>query len=83
MLVILSTLALTGCSRHYAMTMNNGTRIVTASKPRLQGGSYYFKNADGQEISIPQGRVRKIAPANSSSMDDNPFKLGPGGSVAK
>jgi hypothetical protein len=83
LVVVLSTLALTGCSRHYAMTMTNGSRIVTASKPKLKNGSYFFKNAEGKEVVVPAGRVRQITPASSSSSDDNPFKLGPGGSVVK
>jgi uncharacterized protein YcfL len=73
--VALASLTLTGCSRHYAITLNNGTQFVTSSKPRLKGGSYYFKDASGQEQSISQGRVREIAPASRASAE-NPFKLG-------
>ncbi len=55
-------LASAGCSRHYLIKLSNGGQITTASKPRLKGSSYYFKDAKGQVRSVPAGRVNEIEP---------------------
>lgn len=82
-LLLFSVLALSGCSRHYVMTMNNGTQVVATSKPRLQGGTYYYKDANGTEQVMPQGRVRQVSPGSSAKVEANPFKVGPGGAPSK
>jgi len=82
-LLMFSVLALSGCSRHYVMTLNNGTKVVAASKPQLKEGTYYFKDATGGEQTIPQGRVREISPGTHSKTEANPFKVGPGSAPAK
>ncbi len=69
----IALLLLPACSRHYVLKMSNGVQIVTASKPRLKGGSYYFKDASGREQSVPQGRVQEIAPASQAKEASNPF----------
>lgn len=68
---VLATLLLTGCARHYTMTLNSGNRITTLSKPRLENGNYVFKDAKGQIMSVPAGRVREIAPANMTTPRQN------------
>ena len=65
---------LTGCSHRYVITLNNNNRITATSKPRFQGGNYYFKDANGQENSIPAGRVKEIAPASMVKDPNEPFK---------
>ena len=65
---------LTGCSHTYVITLNNNIRVTTTSKPQLQGGNYYFKDANGQENSIPAGRVKEIAPASMVKEEKTPFK---------
>ena len=82
-LLLFSVLALSGCSRHYVMTMNNGTQVVSTSKPRLQGGTYYYKDTTGTEQVMPQGRVRQVSPGSTSKVEANPFKVGPGGAPSK
>jgi hypothetical protein len=64
---------LPGCSRHYVLKLTNGVQVVSASKPRLKGGAYYFKDASGREQAIPQGRIREIAPASRAKEDSNKF----------
>ncbi len=64
----------TGCSHRYVITLNNNNRITSMSKPRFQGGNCYFKDANGQENSIPAGRVKEIAPASMVKEEKTPFK---------
>ena len=73
LLALLGSSLLCGCSSQYVMTMNNGARITTNGKPKLDGQSYVFKDAKGQEVRVPAGRVREIAPA-SMVKDDAQFK---------
>jgi hypothetical protein len=47
LLLLAGALAWSGCARHYVMKLNNGTQIVTASKPKRKGAAYYFKDAKG------------------------------------
>ncbi len=51
-----------GCANRYVITLTNGTRVVTASKPRLVDSRYVYKDANGQEVSINAMRVRLIEP---------------------
>jgi hypothetical protein len=66
-LTLLATLLLAGCARHYTITLNSGNRITTLGKPRLENGSYVFKDAKGQTSSVPAGRVREVAPSNMTT----------------
>jgi hypothetical protein len=44
---LLFSVLLTGCARTYVITMNNGARVTTKGKPKLQGSTYFFKDAQG------------------------------------
>jgi len=70
---VLLAVLLTGCTSHYVITLNNGSRITTASKPRLENGSYVFKDAKGQPASVFAGSVREIAPASMSKPENSKF----------
>ena len=65
---------LAGCARHYNLTLTNGTVITTSSKPRLENGSYHFKDASGKDVYIPSFRVREIAPVSMSKDSKTTFK---------
>ena len=73
-LALLGSLVFTGCARHYNLTLTNGNVITTASKPRLENGSYHFKDASGQVVFVPSFRVREIAPASMSKDSQTTFK---------
>jgi hypothetical protein len=64
---VFALLLLAGCTRHYTITLNSGSRISTLGKPRLQNGTYVFKDVKGQPGSIPAGRVKEVTPSNMTS----------------
>ena len=71
--LLLLPLFVTGCARRYVVTLNNGSRISTISKPRLENGNYVFKDAKGQPASVFAGSVREIAPASMSKSENSRF----------
>jgi hypothetical protein len=76
-LLVASLCALTGCARHYAIRLNNGTQVVTSSKPKLEKGFYVYKDARGQLSYIPAGRVSEIGPASQMSQSPTTFNAQP------
>jgi len=67
---IAALLILTGCAQHYVLTLSDGERIRTGSKPRLERGFYYFKDASGHDARpVFAGRVREVAPASMATPD--------------
>ena len=73
-LLLLGLLLLTGCARNYVITMANGRTVTTASKPKLVKGCYVWKDGLGQTQSLPEGRVREIAPASMAKEKQKQFK---------
>jgi hypothetical protein len=65
--LVFSVLVLCGCAHQYVMKLNNGTTITTASKPKLQHGTYVFKDAMGRDNYVPQGRVLEIEPSSMAA----------------
>ena len=66
-LALFATLLLAGCARHYTITLSNGNRISTLGKPKLQNGTYTFKDAKGQPGAVYAGRVKEVTPSNMTS----------------
>jgi hypothetical protein len=60
--VLLFMLAVTGCRTNYQLTLNNGNRITTSTKPKLVQGYYVFKGVNGQTNYVAEMRVRAIEP---------------------
>ena len=74
---LLGIVLLTGCTRRYVITLNNGNQITSKGKPQLQGNSYIFEDVTGQKGFVPAGRVREIAPASMASPSSSQFKPTP------
>ena len=72
--LVAGLLVLSGCARQYVMKLGNGHEITTASKPKLKGASYHFKDAMGRDNQIPQGRVLQIEPASMAHQEEKPIK---------
>jgi hypothetical protein len=70
----LSVVLLCGCSTSYVITQNNGTRLTSVGKPKLEKGFYVYKDAHGKSWQIPQGRVREVAPASMVKDETKEFK---------
>ncbi len=62
-----------GCKTPYVMKLSNGSQITAPSKPKLKGSTYYYKDAHGQVVTMPQSRVLEIEPA-SMAADEKNFK---------
>jgi hypothetical protein len=73
-LALATTLLFCGCARNYVMKTTSGTRITTASKPKLKNGYYTYKDARGQQQQIGAGRVLEIAPESMATDDKSKFK---------
>ena len=69
---LIGLVALSGCAQHYVLKLNNGAQVTTATKPKLQHGSWRFKDAKGEDHSVPAGSVREVAPASAASKESKP-----------
>ncbi len=67
--LFVAAIILCGCAHQYVINLSNGRTITTASKPKLKGNSYYYKDAKGAEIAVPAGSVRQIEPASMAKED--------------
>jgi len=75
--LLLLAVLLCGCAHNYVITMDNGRRVTTASKPKLRNAQYVFKDALGREQYVPAGRVREIAPQSMASQNKPIFNPQP------
>jgi hypothetical protein len=74
LLLLAWAVALSGCSHQYVMTLSNRSKIVTASKPKLENGFYVYKDARGDKHSVSQARVIEIAPASMTGDESSKFR---------
>ena len=51
---------LCGCVHQYLMTMKDGDRVLSLTKPKLQGTNYYFTDFTGAPAVVSRSRVVKI-----------------------
>jgi len=65
--------ALAGCARHYAVSMNNGVKVYTKSKPKLEHGYYVFKDGSGKKVAVAAGDVLQIQPASMEGKSGGNF----------
>jgi hypothetical protein len=65
---------LVGCASQYVMKLNNGLEVTTASKPKLKGNVYYYKDAKGQQVAVPAGRVLEVEPVSMAKEEQKPFE---------
>jgi hypothetical protein len=74
LLLLAITGLLAGCAHEYVMKLNNGQELMTASKPKLKGNTYHYKDAKGREITVPAGRVLEVEPASMAAEEHKPFE---------
>jgi hypothetical protein len=62
--LLVATLLLAGCARHYDMTLTNGVRVTNVTKPVLDesAGYYTYKDVSGTVRHVSQSRVLEIRP---------------------
>jgi hypothetical protein len=51
---------LCGCVHQYLMTMSDGERVLSLTKPKLQGTNCFFTDATGTPSRVSRSRVVKI-----------------------
>jgi hypothetical protein len=69
------SLLMAGCAQSYVMKMQNGTRITTSSKPKMEHGYYVFKDSSGRKMQIPAGKVREIEPSSMAQEEKPQFSV--------
>src|SRR5215208_2720104 len=62
--LLMCLLLTSGCARHYVITLNSGRQITTATKPRLNGVLYTYKDLSGQAGHVSASQVSQIMPAS-------------------
>jgi uncharacterized lipoprotein YajG len=62
--LLVTTLLLAGCARHYDMTLVNGVRVTNVTKPILdpESGMFTYKDVAGTVRHVSQARVLEIKP---------------------
>lgn len=72
----LSILMLTGCARHYRITLTNNNVITTTTKPKVNkaGDAFVFKDRNGKLMALPKGSVKQIEPQSHTPAEEPMFK---------
>jgi len=68
--LIILTMVLCGCASQYVMKLSNGMEVTTNGKPHLKGANYYYKDAQGRDVAVPQSRVVQIEPASMANQEN-------------
>jgi hypothetical protein len=74
MIFLAGLVSLSGCAHQYVIKLNNGAKVSTQGKPKLEHGYYVYKDANGQPRSISQGRVVEIDRSSLAEDDKSKFK---------
>jgi hypothetical protein len=75
--LLLSLLLSCGCARQYVMKLSNNRQITVVGKPELKGSTYYYKDAAGEQHSIPQMKVREILPSSMAKEEQKAKEFKP------
>ena len=75
LLLAIAFLLTAGCASSYVLKMQNGTRITTQNKPKLEHGYYVFKDVQGRPSRVPAGRVRQIEPSSLAEEEKSQFNI--------
>jgi hypothetical protein len=81
--LLLGAFVLSGCASQYVIRLNNGMDITAASKPKLDGAVYRFKDAKGEERVVSRGRVIEIEPASLARAEKKPKSVPTGSTPHK
>ena len=73
-IMALAALCAVGCAHQYKIVLNNGTQVTASHKPKLVHGFYRFKDVNGKEVVIPEGRVQEVGPASMVQDQKAAFK---------
>ena len=73
LLSLVGLLICSGCASRYVITLNNGSQIGSKGRPKLKNGVYVFKDLNGQQRTVPAGRVSEVSPASMAKDDSSQF----------
>ena len=61
-ILVIGLSGLSGCEVPHTVTLRDGSRIDTATEPKLDGdsGMYVFKDRTGKKVRLNRDEVRKI-----------------------
>jgi hypothetical protein len=70
--LLVALIGLCGCAYQYLMKLSNGDQILSSSRPKLQGASYYYTDGTGAKYVIAKSRVVKIRPVSVVKAEEKP-----------
>jgi len=72
-ILVVGLLSSSGCLHPYVVKLNNGQEITVPHKPKLEHGSYHYKDSQGKDYYLPAGRVIEIEPASMAKDEQKQF----------
>jgi hypothetical protein len=70
--LLVCLVGLCGCVHEYLMKLSDGGRIISLSRPKLQGTNYLFTDQMGQGGVIPRSHVVKIQAVSLVKEENKP-----------